>query len=65
LARHLQRTEASLRIMQACRSEFAMMSSCLRRLNVEHLQTTIWHALLYAYIAVAAAPTVIDLLEKH
>jgi hypothetical protein len=42
--------------------EFAVMSSCLRRLNAEY-QTTIWHALLYAYIAVAFAPTVIDLLD--
>jgi hypothetical protein len=41
-----------------------MSSLCPHRANTGRFQTTIWRAILGAYILVAAAPTMIDLLER-
>jgi hypothetical protein len=34
------------------------------RLKTERRRSLVWHALVLAYVCVAAAPTVIDALEK-
>jgi hypothetical protein len=33
-------------------------------LDADRLRSAVWHALLLAYILVAAAPTIVDLIEK-
>ena len=32
--------------------------------DTDRLRSSVWHALLLAYILVAAAPTIVDLIEK-
>jgi hypothetical protein len=44
--------------------ELAVMRVPWLHRDTDDLRSVVWHALLGAYIMVAAAPTVIDVLEK-